>query len=285
MKVGLSNLLFVRSSVEKSVEKCAELGADFIEIIYDFPHFMPGHDPHELRALRRLIEHNGLGVSVHGSFWDLNPASHRPELWKLSLDQAKKSLQACSILGGKITVLHLGRCPISDLKWFMDGSKRLYDRFIKECLGYARKLDITIALENMDLSFIPYSTLPELNNLTDRFDGLKVCLDVGHAYRKNDVWRPYQSGKTQKKKNREAKIARNVKRLGDKIVHVHFHDNHGGNDDHLVPGQGKMNFGPIVKAIKGTGFDGFVVIELFDPGNAEKAGRAGLEATRRIFGL
>lgn len=276
MKVGLSNLLFVRSSVEESVEKCAGLGADFIEIIYDFPHFMPDHDLRQLRNLRRLIESNGLAVSVHGSFWDLNPASYRPEVWKLTLDQAKKSLQACSILGGEVTVLHPGRCPISDLEWFMDGSKKLYDKFIKECLSHARKLDVTIALENMDLSFSPYSTLPELYDLTRRFDGLGVCLDVGHAYRRREKV---------KTKNREEDIARQIKRLGRKIAHVHFHDNHGKNDDHLVPGQGSMNFGPIVKAIKSTGFDGLVVIELFDPGNAEKTGKEGLKATRKIFGL
>jgi len=276
MKVGLSNLLFVRSSVEESVEKCAGVGADFIEIIYDFPHFMPGHDLRQLRKLRELIESNGLGVSVHSTFWDLNPASYRPEVWKLSLDQTKKSLQACSTLGGSVMVLHPGRCPITDLKWFMDGSKKLYDKFIKECLSHARKLGVTIALENMGLSFSPYSTLPELYDLTNRFDGLKVCLDVGHAYRRRGMG---------KMKNREEDIARQVRRLGSRIAHVHFHDNHGENDDHLVPGQGSMNFTPIVKAIKGTGFDGLVVIELFDPGNAAETGKAGLKATRKIFGL
>jgi len=276
MKVGLSNLLFVRSSVEKSVEKCAGLGADFIEIIYDFPHFMPGHDVRQLRDLRKLIESNGLDVSVHGTFWDLNSASYRPEIWNLTLKQAKKSLQACKILGGEITVLHPGRCPVSDLGWFMEGSKKIFDKYIKECLIHARKLGVTIALENMDLSFSPYSTLPELYDLTNRFDGLKVCLDVGHAYRRREKVET---------KNREEAIAKHVKRLGNRIAHVHFHDNNGKNDDHLVPGRGSMNFGPIVKAIKGTGFDGLIVIELFDPGNAAETGKAGLEATRKIFGL
>jgi len=76
MKLGLSALLFPKASVEEVIKFSAKLGAECVEIIYDVPHFQPDYDQRKLSGIKELLDAHGLGVSVHGSFWDLNPASH-----------------------------------------------------------------------------------------------------------------------------------------------------------------------------------------------------------------
>ena len=84
MKIGLSSLLFVKASLEDAIKGIAEVGADYIEIICDLPHFMPDFDLAELKKLKELLDSCRLGVSIHSTFWDLNPASHYSEIRKLA---------------------------------------------------------------------------------------------------------------------------------------------------------------------------------------------------------
>lgn len=276
MEIGLSSLLFVRSSIEDAVRASAELGSECFEVIYDVPHFMPDHDPRQLDNLKELIDSYGLQTSVHGGFWDLNPASHHPEIWELSLRRAKRSVEACERLGGKVLALHPGRAVIPELEWFVHGAKRRCLEFLKECSAFARERGVKIAIENIGLPYYVCSGLDELAELVDDNEGLGVTLDIGHAYR---------GKKTAGVENPEQDLAKTIRHLGEKIFHVHLHDNHGEQDEHLVPGRGSINFGPMVKALKAIGYDGMIIVELFDPGNIIETGRIGLEKTRELLRL
>ncbi len=274
MKIGLSNLLFVRSSVEDSVEKIAELGADCIEVVYDVPHFMPDHKPTQLGAIKGLIESYGLGVSVHGCFWDLNPASHYREIRDFSIKQTMRSIEACERLGGNLMVLHPGRIAITDVEWFAQSAKDYTMKFFDECEKFANDRGVKIAIENIGLPFFALSSLEELGEIVEGRENMGITLDIGHAYRRR---------KNMNVENPELEIAGLIRRLGRKIIHIHFHDNHGQSDEHLVPGEGSINFAPIVNALKEVKFGGAVVVEMFDPGNAVEAGRAGLQKTRELL--
>ena len=271
MKFGLSSLLFVRSSIEDAVRASAEVGSECIEIIYDAPHFMPGYDRRQLKGLKELIDSYGLDVAVHGSFWDLNPVSHHREVWELSLKWVKQSIKACERLGGKISVLHPGRVVIPELEWFMREAKGRYLKFIEECRAFASERGIKIAVENMSL---PYWGLYELCELVWGREDLGIALDIAHAYlvmRKAKIDNP------------ERELARAIGDMGKKIFHVHLHDNRGEHDEHLVPGEGSINFEPIVSALKAIDYSGMIIVELFDPGNAVEAGRMGLDRARKLL--
>ncbi len=274
MKVGLSSLLFVHSSIEDSVRAIAGLGSECVEIIYDVPHFMPDHDPRQLGGLKELIDSHDLEVAVHGSFWDLNPASHHQEIREFSLKQVKRSIEACENLGGEIVVLHPGRVAVPEVGWFMDGARQRCLDFFQKCSAFARERGVKVAIENIGLPFYACSSLEELGEIVDAREGLGITLDIGHDYRRS---------KTAKIENPEQGMAETIKRLGKQIIHVHIHDNHGEQDEHLVPGQGSIDFKPIVSALKAISYNGMVVVELFDPGNAVEAGRMGLERTRRLL--
>lgn len=273
MKIGLSTLLFIHNSVEESVRTIADLGSECVEIVYDVPHFLHERDKKKLVPIREIVKSNKLDVSIHGSFWDLNPASHHEKVWEASLEQTKLSIDACYRLNGKIVALHPGRVIIPELEWFMRGAIERYLRLLNECLAYARDRGVKIALENVNPPYSTYHGLEELSKLVEGQDDLGICLDIGHAYR----------GLASRVSNPEIVIANAVKKLRKQIIHIHLHDNHGEDDEHLVPGKGAINFGPIVDAIKKIQYSNMIIIELFDPVNSVETGRAGLNRTMEML--
>jgi sugar phosphate isomerase/epimerase len=275
MKIGLSSLLFVKVSLEDAIKGVAEVGADYIEIICDLPHFMPDFDLAELKKLKELLDSCKLGVSIHSTFWDLNPASHYSEIRKLATKYIKKSIDACGILGGKIVVIHPGRCPVTEFEPLAEMGKRWYRESIEECMRHANEMGITLTLENLDGGIrYPYSTAREIKALTREFDGLGLTLDIGHAY----------VGEKQTGTNSpEQEIASTIRDVGDLLTHIHIHDNRGTFDEHLPPGEGNIDFKPILRALKDVGYDGIWVAEVWGPKDPFETGRRGVNKTRELL--
>lgn len=277
MKLGLSSLLFVNNTIEECIQLSHKLGAECVEIIYDVPHFPPEYDQRKLSGVRELLESYGLGVSVHASFWDLNPASHHRELWELSLNQTKQSIDACRLLGGEVTVVHFGKCPLPEVGGFLMGAKKRYREFLSQCLPYALERGITIGLENAgrDPSSYP-PTISELKQLVLEMEGLKITLDIGHAHLVE---------RRLGKKATGAAIAENIRSLRKHIVHLHVHDNRGRLDDHLPPGDGEINFKTVVEAVREIKYNGLVIAELWNPKCPQETGKRGMERLKKLFNV
>jgi sugar phosphate isomerase/epimerase len=52
-----------------------------------------------------------------------------------------------------------------------------------------------------------------------------------------------------------------IKDLKSYLVHVHINDNSGLADEHLVPGNGVIDFEAIINALHGIGYDGYLALE------------------------
>ncbi len=275
MKLGLSSLLFVRNSIEEAIQASVKLGAECIEIIYDVPHFPPDYDLRQLANLKEIIDSHELGVSVHSSFWDLNPASHYRELLELTLKQARQSIDACRALGGEIVAVHFGTCPVPEAKEFLEGAKRRYRGFIKQCLPYAQERGVTLALENAGGQPNTYpSTAEELGQFVAGFEGAKITFDIGHAH---------LAERRTGRKDTGAAIARSIEGLREHLAHVHVHDNHGERDEHLPPGDGDIDFKPAASALRTIGYGGLLIVEPWSPRHPLEAGRKGVEMIKKIF--
>jgi sugar phosphate isomerase/epimerase len=84
-------------------------------------------------------------------------------------------------------------------------------------------------------------------DLCDRVssDALRLCLDVGHV----NVWSALTPDEW-------------VRRAGDRIAHVHLHDNRGWRDEHLPLGQGTIDFDAFFDALATHAPDATVSLEV-----------------------
>jgi sugar phosphate isomerase/epimerase len=95
---------------------------------------------------------------------------------------------------------------------------------------------------------------------------MKVLLDVGHVNVGGED--PSDS----------------VRKAREYLAHVHIHDNDGTKDQHLVPGDGKIDFAPIVKALREVGYDGYVSAEL-EQGEGDESALRTRDFFRGAFGI
>jgi len=89
----------------------------------------------------------------------------------------------------------------------------------------------------------------------DVIEALGMTLDIGHGELLSDKNTAYDF----------------LAQYPEKIYHMHVHDNQGGStqadDLHLLPGQGSIDFRPILKAAAGRGYNRTITLEV-DPGQA-----------------
>jgi protein FrlC len=73
---------------------------------------------------------------------------------------------------------------------------------------------------------------------------LGICLDTGHAHLNHED------------------LAQIVRDLRGVPLHIHIDDNRGDSDAHLMPGEGRIDYKPFVRALREMSYPGFVSAEL-----------------------
>ena len=120
----------------------------------------------------------------------------------------------------------------------------------------AKAKSVMIGMENVDY-FMPLDRFKLLDEL--ELEHIGIALDVGHAMFKNigipvvpsEVvgYEPFGS------------IEGFIEEFGPKIIHVHVHDFKEGKD-HLPVGQGEIDFASIIAALKESGYERALCLEL-----------------------
>jgi len=147
----------------------------------------------------------------------------------------------------------------SNLNGMFYGEKRkmLLDnmiRSLREIGRNAEKHRVHIMLEN-----VPYSNgihdMIEFKYIIDNVPSLLVHLDIPHAFTSGGM----------------KSVLDYINTFGDKIVHVHWHDNHGRKDEHLSIGEGLIDHEKIVRALKNIEYDRTITLEVFTNSNDVKS--------------
>jgi sugar phosphate isomerase/epimerase len=198
--------------------------------------------PHDqVQEMGERLEKAGIGVSVHGPLFDLNPGSQDRIIRDYTKFNFMRCLNISSQLKASIVVFHLGLNPLipKDYRemWLKTSMKTW-----KPVVSHARRLGITIAIENMFLN-----TPNLLRNVVDMADSpsMQVCLDIGHLNVYSIV--PIEDW---------------LDMLADKIVKVHINDNDAKNDLHLAFGEGNMNFPEIYRLLEKYGVRALMTLEM-----------------------
>jgi sugar phosphate isomerase/epimerase len=86
--------------------------------------------------------------------------------------------------------------------------------------------------------------------------GLGILIDVGHLNAVNES------------------VPNSIVSAEEHLVHVLINDNNGTGDQHLVPGDGNIDFRTTLAALRRIGYDGYLTIELEQKGGDSAAIRS-----------
>ncbi|HVN94296.1 MAG TPA: sugar phosphate isomerase/epimerase family protein [Terracidiphilus sp.] len=154
------------------------------------------------------------------------------------MDEIKRALESAEHIPLRNMVIHLGD---RDDAW----SPRTIELALTalEHLGaFARPLGVRLLVENL----LSEATTPEHLVLIlemGHLNNVGVCIDLGHAHITTGT-------------------AAAIATLGERIVTVHVHDNHGVKDEHLWPGDGTIDWAATAKALKALAAPPAAVLEI-----------------------
>ena len=139
--------------------------------------------------------------------------------------------------------------------FFADKRRRIVlDNWINSLQGIISRIkrsdyknNIQIMLENVPISSSGIHKLDEFKYIVDNVPGLNVHLDIPHAF---------TSGGMQA-------IINYIRTFREKIMHIHWHDNHGIYDEHLPIGKGLIDHKVVVEELKNINYNRTITLEVF----------------------
>ncbi len=160
------------------------------------------------------------------------------------VDATNRSIEICQRLGVKNTVVHSGFAKeMSKEEWF-ERNRSFYRRLFPAM----ERCGVNVLIENSTAANMKerYFT----NSGKDMVEFLKfvdhpllhACWDTGHA-------------------NCEGSQYDDIMTLGNELYAIHYNDNHGKRDEHLIPYLGTLNHDEVINALVDVGYKGYFTLE------------------------
>jgi sugar phosphate isomerase/epimerase len=228
-----------KKDVLEEIQWMSDMGLGFIDLTLEPPCAAPWVvNP---SAIRNAIESAGLDSVGHTAYY-LPIGSPFEEVRKAAVTELKECIRVFAEIGVKWMNIHPDRyAPMHPRSFFI---KRDIES-LKELNELGQELGVGLMIENLPGDF---NNAAQLGELLDPLPWLGLHLDIGHA-------------NLMVKENTTCEI---LKAYGDRLKHVHLHDNKGGDADlHLPLGVGTMDFEREVRAVKECGYDSTITLEVF----------------------
>src|SRR5437764_831518 len=257
MRLAFSTNAYLRYSFEEAAQRIAGLGYQGLELLADVPHAWPaGLLEGQKRAILGAMERAGLSFSNINAFMMNAVNDHRQPYWhpsfiepepqyrRVRLDHTRRALSLCAELGAP----HITTEPGGPLA---PGQSRqeaidLFVEVLKPLAEHAHDLGVLLLIEPEPGLLL--ETTDQYLEVAERLDAPSVGLnfDVGHAYCVGED------------------LPRAIAKLAPHIRHYHVEDIAASRvHHHLVPGTGAIDFAAVVAAIRRTGYDGWLTVELY----------------------
>jgi sugar phosphate isomerase/epimerase len=279
MRLAFSTNAYLKFSFAEAARRLAALGYRGVEIMADVPHAWPaGLLDEQKRAMRRALEDHGLGISNVNAFMMNAIADSRQSYWhpswiepdphyrKVRIDHTRRALSLARELGApSITTepggpLKPGASWSKALQQFVEGLKPVADHAEREGVQLLVEPEPGLLIETAEqfLELMRYIDSPAIG----------LNFDVGHFYCVGD--------------DPAAAIAT----LAPHIRHFHLEDIAPNRvHEHLIPGDGAIDFPSVFGAIRAVGYQGWMTIELYpyadDP---DRAARIAFERVSPMLG-
>lgn len=249
----------VRLPVEFSIETCARAGYRVLDINFcmamnpESPLRGPDWEAY-VRSIGELARRYGIRFNQsHLPYYDVAARQGTDEA-KIMEELIRRSILGTAMLGARWAVTHPFTVYAAGTDVCVSREANL--RYYAPHVALARSCGIGIALEN-DFEYqgtrqrIYCASAHELADLCDAFgDGEHVgaCYDFGHANLTGGFHR------------------QNLNVLGKRLKAVHVQDNHGREDEHLLPFFGSIDWEEAMRGLAESGYAGDLTFEIQEYG-------------------
>lgn len=239
---------FISSSVKKELKDVVKLANELdcdIEISR-FSNDLSNIDEifeSRIDGFKNDLKDFGGELNVHSFFIDLTAVTVDPLIKKVSHHRFEQTLYAAKKLGAKTVVYHTGfheNLKFSDYhKFFKEGYIAYWKDFVKDF----EKADIVAVLENVQEKSPDF--IFDVINAVDS-PNLKASIDIGHINIHSDV-----------------PVVEWIKKYGDLLHHMHFHNNDTTDDSHCSLLGGTLDVEEILKTLGDLNLQPKMVLEIF----------------------
>lgn len=277
VKLAFSTNAYLNFSFAAATARLARIGYTGVEIMADVPHAWPAFLlPEQKEAIRENLKKNNLQISNINAFmmhaindprqryWHPSWIEPDPHYRRIRVEHTKRALTLAKELGAPCITTEPGGPVDPGASW--QAALKLFVEEIKPVADHAEKEGVLLLVEPEPGLLI--ETVAQFEEFMKHMDSPAVGMnyDIGHAYCVGDD------------------AATTIPKVARYIRHFHLEDIAATRvHQHLVPGEGAIDFQSALKAIKGIGYTGWVTIELYpyidDP---DQAARTALERITKI---
>lgn len=248
MKFSISTFVYFRYSFIEAIRKVKLFDYDGVEIWGGRPHaYWEDMTDERIKKVKAVLEENNLEISnfIPAQFrYPTNLAATDELIRQGSVVYIKRNIEVAEKLGSPSVSL----CPGYSL--YNESREKAYRAMLtslEEIVEFSRGMKTKIILEPahaMETDLV--LTVEDGMKVVDCFgkDHLGLCLDTGHLF-----------------VNRE-NLSDAARKVASYSVHWHLDDNFGTSDEHLVPGEGKIDFAEFLKNLETSGYNGYLAVEL-----------------------
>jgi L-ribulose-5-phosphate 3-epimerase len=274
MRFGYNTNGFAHHSLEKALCILRELGYESVAITLDYHALNPynANLPAEVRTIRQLLQGLRLRCVIEtGARFLLDPrVKHQPTLLSANPSDRLKRLH---FLKNAVTIAHT---LDADAVSFWSGTPldnapedALMARLVEGCrelCEHAEANHVRLAFEPEPGMFI--DRMARFAELRERLNhpNFGLTIDIGHLHCQG-----------------ETPIADHLRQWGECLWNIHIEDMRKGVHEHLMFGDGEIDFGPILQTLEEIGYKGGVHVELSRHSHdAVNTARRALEFLRRL---
>jgi len=248
MNIGISTLLVRPGESGKSFPVISKF---FKDIELTFNEKLNYEDGAVFDKIRKNIFENNLNIlSIHmptrrpvafsNEVLPVDIASKDDWIRKWSIREIEKSVVILrNFLGNsdskKYLVLHCGKKEDG-----LNIEKSI--KSIMEIKDFAAQFSVEVLIENIPGSFVG-NTIDEIIDISKELK-LGICFDIGHSFLNGNLYE-------------------DLKKSIKMVKSIHLHDTRGIVDEHLVPGDGKIDFGIIKKILSDGEYNGNIIFEIY----------------------
>jgi sugar phosphate isomerase/epimerase len=272
MNIAFSTNAYLKFSFAEAVRRLAQIGYAGVEIMADVPHAWPAYLLEEQKqAMRQALADNRLAISNINSFMMHAVNDPRQKYWhpswiepdrhyrQIRIDHTRRALTLAKELGAPCITTEPGGPVEPGQSW--SAALRLFVEMIKPVAEHAEKEGVLLLVEPEPGLLI--ETAEQFLEFIRHIDSPAVGMnfDIGHAYCVKD------------------EPAETIPKMAKYIRHFHLEDIAATRvHHHLVPGEGAIDFAPVLRAIRAMNYQGWVTVELYpyvdDPDQAARTALA-----------